>query len=196
METAQHDASAALQEGPFVSECRSASLQCPNLDAFRAGTMPMPSLRILLVDDDDIVRQALELRLARESCLKIVGSVASGEEAILAADRLRPELIILDLGLPGLSGMDTMQSIIKSLPQVRIIVVSATQSPDRIQQAFDNGASGYVFKQSLGVDLLEAVQAVIEGHQYASPKVHRNLTDASGAHIQLPGPPLRASNAS
>jgi DNA-binding NarL/FixJ family response regulator len=156
----------------------------------------MPSLRVLLVDDDDIVLAVLGNSLARQDCLKTVGSVATGEEAILAADRLRPDLIILDLGLPGLSGMDTMRSIIKSLPQVRIIVLSATQSPEQIRQAFDTGAAGYVFKESSGVDLLEAIQAVIAGHQYTSPVVRRNLTGAGGAHIQLPGAPFAASKAS
>jgi DNA-binding NarL/FixJ family response regulator len=107
-----------------------------------------------------------------------------------------PDLIILDLGLPGLSGMDTMRSIIKSLPQVRIVVLSATQSPEQIRQAFDTGAAGYVFKQSSGIDLLEAVQAVIAGHQYTSPLVRHNLARAGGARTQLPGAPFPASNAS
>jgi DNA-binding NarL/FixJ family response regulator len=182
--------------GLSISECRSASLQCPNLDALHAGTMTMPSLQVLLIDDDDIVREALAISLARQDGLETVGSVATGEEAILAADRLRPDLIILDLGLPGLSGMDTMRSIIKSLPQVRIVVLSATQSPEQIRQAFDTGAAGYVFKQSSGIDLLEAVQAVIAGHQYTSPVVRRNLTSAGGARIQLPDAPFPASNAS
>jgi len=129
----------------------------------------MQSIRILLVDDDDIVREALNIRLAREDRLDIVGSVSTGEEAIIAADRLKPDLIILDLWLPNLSGMDTMRSIIRSLPQVRIVVLSMRQSPEQVQQAFDRGAAGYVFKSSSDVDLLEAVQAVIVGQQYASP---------------------------
>jgi DNA-binding NarL/FixJ family response regulator len=158
--------------------------------------MIMPSLRLLLVDDDDIVRAALEISLARRDGLKTVGSVATGEEAILAADRLRPDLIILDLGLPGLSGMDTMRSIITSLPQVRIVVLSATQSPEQIQQAFDAGAAGYVFKQSSGIDLLEAVQAVIAGREYTSPVVRSNPTSVGGARIQLPDAPCAAANAS
>jgi DNA-binding NarL/FixJ family response regulator len=153
----------------------------------------MPSLRILLVDDDDIVRAALGIRLARQAHLKIVGSVATGEEAILAAERLSPDLIILDLGLAGLSGMDTMRSIIKSQPRVRIVVLSAAQSPEQIHQAFDSGAAGYVFKQSSGIDLLEAVQAVIAGHQYASPTVRSNLTSAGGSRIQWPDAPHPAS---
>jgi DNA-binding NarL/FixJ family response regulator len=156
----------------------------------------MPSLRVLIVDDDDIVRVALGISLARQYRLKTVGSVATGEEAILAADRLRPDLIILDLGLPGLSGMDTMRSIIKSLPLVRIVVLSATQSPEQIRLAFDTGAAGFVFKQSSGIDLLEAVQTVIAGHQYASPVVRRSLTSAGGARSQLSGGPFPASKAS
>jgi DNA-binding NarL/FixJ family response regulator len=156
----------------------------------------MPLIRILLVDDDDIVREALNIRLAGEDRLKIVGSVATGEEAILAADSLRPDLIILDLSLPGLSGMDTMCAIFKSRPQVRIVVLSAKQSPEQVQRAFDTGAAGYVFKPSSGIDLLEAVQAVIAGRQYTSPALRRNLTGAGGVRTQLPGAPFSASSRS
>jgi DNA-binding NarL/FixJ family response regulator len=131
--------------------------------------MPMPLIRVLLVDDDDIVREALGIRLARQARLKIVGAVATGEEAILAADRLKPDLIILDFCLPGLSGMDAMHSIIKSLPQTRILVLSSKQSPKLVQQAFNAGAAGFVFKPSSGADLLDAVEAVIAGHQYGAP---------------------------
>jgi DNA-binding NarL/FixJ family response regulator len=136
--------------------------------------MPMPLLRILLVDDDDIVREVLRICLARQHSLRTVGSVATGEEGILAADLLRPDVIILDLGLPGLSGMDTMRAILKSLGEVRMVVVSANQSSEQVQQAFDAGAAGYVFKRSLGLDLLPAVNAVVAGHRYASAAVREH----------------------
>ena len=132
--------------------------------------------RILLVDDDEIVREALNIRLARDEHLKVVGSVATGEEAIIAADRLKPDLIILDLWLPGLSGMDTMRSITRSHPQVRIVVLSTRQAPEQVEQAFERGAAGYVFKQSSHIDLPEAVRAVIAGQLYASPVVGRRST--------------------
>jgi DNA-binding NarL/FixJ family response regulator len=74
--------------------------------------------------------------------------------------------------------------------------LSATQSPDQIQYAFDTGAAGYVFKQSSCIDLLEAVQAVIAGRQYASPVVQRKVTGALGTRIQLSGAPFAASKAS
>jgi len=156
----------------------------------------MPLLRTLLVDDDDFVREMIEIRLARHNRLKIVGSIATGEEAIPAAERLRPDLVILDLWLPGISGMDTMRSIIKSLPQVKIVVLSARQSAEQVQQAFERGAAGYVFKPSSGNDLLEAVQAVIAGNKYTSSMVRRNLTSAGAVRLPLPGAAFRASKAS
>jgi DNA-binding NarL/FixJ family response regulator len=131
----------------------------------------MPLLRTLLVDDDDIVREILEIRLASEAHVKVVGSVATGEEAILAADRLKPDLVILDLWLPTLSGMDTMRSLVKSLPQVKIVVLSARQSTEQVEQAFQRGAAAYVFKPSAGTDFLEAVRTVIAGRQYTSSAV-------------------------
>ena len=147
--------------------------------------MPLP--RTLLVDDDDIVRRVLEIHLSRQDSVEIVGSVATGEEAILAAEHLKPDLIILDFSLPGLSGMDTMRFIIKSLSRVRIVVLSAKQSREQVQQAFDAGAAGYVSKAASGTDLLEAVRAVIAGHQYASPALCCHLTSPGRVHIQLPG---------
>ena len=156
----------------------------------------MPLFRTLLVDDDDIVRKVLEVRLASDDRLNIVGSVATGEEAILVAGPLMPDLVILDLWLPGLSGMDTMRSLIKSLPQVKIVVLSARQSSEQVQQAFERGAVGYVFKPSAGIDLLEAVHAVIAGHQYTSPALRRNSHGAGAAQIQLAAARFAAANAS
>jgi DNA-binding NarL/FixJ family response regulator len=156
----------------------------------------MPLLRTLLVDDDDIVRKVLEIRLGSDHRVNIIGSVATGEAAILAANSLRPDLVILDLWLPGLSGMDTMRSLIKALPQVKIVVLSARRSPEQVQQAFDRGAAGYVFKPSSGTDFLEAIQAVIAGHRYASPAVRRNSTGAGDAQNQLPAARFAPASAS
>jgi DNA-binding NarL/FixJ family response regulator len=138
----------------------------------------MPLFRTLLVDDDDIVREVLGIMVVGHEHLNLVGAVATGEEAILAAARLRPDLIILDLCLPGLSGMDTLRCILKSLPQVRILVVSAGKLAEEVQQAFDGGAAGYVFKPSSRIDLPEAVRALIAGHTYSSPALCRNSISA------------------
>ena len=131
--------------------------------------MPTPLVRILLVDDDDIVREALEIRLSKAEGLSIVGSVATGEDALFAANRLKPDLIILDLCLSGaLSGVETMRSIARSVPRVRFIVLSANHLPEQVKQALSSGAAAYVSKLSAGIDLLEAIQSVIAGRHYAS----------------------------
>jgi DNA-binding NarL/FixJ family response regulator len=142
--------------------------------------MPIP-YRILLVDDDDLVREVLGIRLARREYVEIVGSVASGEEALLATERLRPDVVVLDLCLPGLSGMDTLRTLVKSHPQIRVIVLSANESPDQVQQAFERGASGYVVKHLSGFDLHHAIQAVRTGCQYRSPAICSNAMNAGGS---------------
>jgi len=131
----------------------------------------MPPIRILLVDDHDIVREALALMLARADGVQHVGSAASGEEAILEAQRLRPDVIIMDLGLPGISGMDATRSIIGDLPLTRIVAFSAHQTREHVHQAFAAGACAYVVKGSAGEDLLDAVEAVSAGNPYVSPAI-------------------------
>lgn len=155
----------------------------------------MPLLRTLLVDDDDIVREVLTIRLARHRRLQIVGAVGSGEEALIAADSLRPDLIVLDLCLPGLSGIDALRSLVQSLPRVGVVVLSARQSPAQVQQAFALGAAGYVFKPSSGSDLLEAVQAVIAGRRYSSPALNRPPHGAGSAQVPTAGAAAAAPNA-
>jgi NarL family two-component system response regulator LiaR len=131
----------------------------------------MAPTRILLVDDHDLVREAISMLISSAAGAELVGSVASGEEAVLAAQRLKPDVIIMDLGLPGLSGIDTTRSIIADLPKTRIIAFSARQTREHVQQAFEAGACGYVLKGSAGEELLTAVAAVVSGDKYVTPSV-------------------------
>jgi DNA-binding NarL/FixJ family response regulator len=131
----------------------------------------LPPIRILLVDDHDIVREAISMLIASAQGLQLVGSAATGEEAVLAAQRLRPDVIVMDLGLPGLSGMDATRNIIADLPNTRVIAFSGHRTREYVQQAFAAGARGYVLKESAGMDLLSAVSAVAAGHRYTSPAV-------------------------
>jgi DNA-binding NarL/FixJ family response regulator len=131
----------------------------------------MPPIRTLLVDDHDIVREAISMLLASAQGIQLVGSAATGEEAVVEAQRLRPDVIVMDLGLPGMSGMDATRNIIADLPNTRIVAFSGHQSREYVQQAFAAGARGYVLKESAGMDLLSAVSAVAAGRRYTSPSV-------------------------
>jgi DNA-binding NarL/FixJ family response regulator len=128
-----------------------------------------PPVRILVVDDHGIVREALAAFLAREPGFEIVGAVATGEEAVIEAERLHPDVILMDLVLPSLNGIDAMRPILNKHPDTQIIALSACHSPEQVSRALRAGAHGYVLKSGEGGDLLRAVAAVTSGHQYVSP---------------------------
>jgi two-component system, NarL family, response regulator NreC len=103
--------------------------------------------------------------------MDVVGLAATGEQAILAAQRLRPDVIIMDLVLPILNGIDATQRILASLPQTRIIVLSACCTSEHVYRALRAGALGYVIKDAAGSDLVCAVRKVLSGQQYLSPSI-------------------------
>ena len=103
--------------------------------------------------------------------MDVVGLAATGEQAVLAAQRLRPDVIIMDLVLPTLNGIDATQRILASLPQTRIIVLSACCTSEHVYRALRAGALGYVIKDAAGSELVCAVRRVSSGKQYLSPSI-------------------------
>jgi DNA-binding NarL/FixJ family response regulator len=138
--------------------------------------LAMP-IRILVVDDHYLVREGLSVLLERNDAMKIVGSVATGEEAILAAHRLKPDVIIMDLVLPDLNGIDATRRIIDELPRTRIVALSACHKSEHVYRALRAGALGYVLKSAAGVELLSAVEAVAAGEHYVSPAITAQFVD-------------------
>jgi DNA-binding NarL/FixJ family response regulator len=136
-----------------------------------------PPVRILVVDDHCVVREGLAVLLERDNGVKIVGSAATGEEAVLAARRLRPDVIIMDLVLPALNGIDATRRIIRELPQTRIIALSACHTSEHVLRALRAGARGYVLKTAAGAELLSAIKMVTAGEQYVSPAITAQFVD-------------------
>jgi DNA-binding NarL/FixJ family response regulator len=134
------------------------------------ASSPLP-LKILLVDDHGLLREALIILLEREDGMKVVGSAGTGEEAVLAARRLRPDLIVMDLVLPDLNGIDATRRILGEFPLMRIIVLSACHTPEHVRRALHAGALGYVVKAASGAELIRAVKAVSGGHKFVSPTI-------------------------
>jgi DNA-binding NarL/FixJ family response regulator len=127
--------------------------------------------RVLIVDDHSIVRDGLAILIERERGMKVVGFAASGEEAVIAAQRLRPDLVIMDLMLPALNGIDATHRIISEFPRTRIIALSACHTAEQVSRVLRAGALGFVMKTEAPAELLRAVQMVTSGKQYVSPAV-------------------------
>jgi DNA-binding NarL/FixJ family response regulator len=130
-----------------------------------------PPIRILVVDDHSVVRDGLAVILDREHGMKVVGVAATGEEAVDAARRLKPTVVVMDLVLPVLNGIDAMRQIIQSLPRTHVIALSACHTLEHVYRALRAGACGYVLKSAAMAELLLAINAVITGNQYFSPAV-------------------------
>ena len=126
-----------------------------------------PSLiRVLVVEDYEPFRRFVRSTLAERPALQIVCEVTDGLEAVLKAEELKPDLILLDIGLPSLNGMEAARRIAKTAPESKIIFLSQESSPEVIQAALNLGAWGYVVKVKAGTDLLSAVDAVLQGKQF------------------------------
>ena len=126
------------------------------------------SLRILLVEDYQPFRRFVCSALQEVPGLQIVGEVSDGLEATQQAERLQPDLILLDIGLPTLDGIEAARRILKIIPECKILFVSQESSADVVREAFNSGALGYVLKAHAGSELLPAVEAVRLGRQFIS----------------------------
>jgi DNA-binding NarL/FixJ family response regulator len=148
-----------------------------------------PLVRVLIVDDHSIVRDGLALLMERELGTKIVGFATTGEEAVSAAQRLEPDLIIMDLMLPALNGIDATRRIIAEFPRTRIIALSACHTSEQVCRALRAGALGFVLKTEAAAELLRAVQAVTAGKQYVSPAIAA-LFDEGALNVPIPKSPF------
>jgi DNA-binding NarL/FixJ family response regulator len=128
----------------------------------------MDPIRLVLVDDHEIARRGIRSVLSEDPGIEVVGEIGSGEEAIVKVRELHPDVILLDISLPGISGIEAANSIRKILPESRIIFVSQHDSPLIAKDALLTGAYGYVVKSDAGLDLLPAIAAVHAGHTFVS----------------------------
>jgi len=131
--------------------------------------------RILLADDHAVLRAGLRLLLEAQPDLKVVGEASDGREAMRLAEALKPELILLDLTMPGLSGMETLPTLKKMLPATRILILTMHDDVSYLRQALSRGASGYVLKKAADSELISAVHAVLRGEVYVPPSMNKEL---------------------
>lgn len=131
-------------------------------------------VRVALVEDQRLVRQVLSALLAREPGIEVVGEAASGREAIALAQATRPDVMLLDISLPGIDGIEVARILHRQLPEVKVIALSMHNEQRVVQEMLAAGAIGYVDKSSAYEELPRAVRAVMQGQIYLSPEVTRS----------------------
>jgi two-component system response regulator NreC len=134
-------------------------------------------LRVVLGDDHGLVRSGLRSLLERDHEFEVVGEASNGIEVLSVVDQTRPDVLLLDLGMPHLNGIDTAQRLHDTTPDVKVVVVSMHSDEAYVLRALKAGVRGYVLKQSREADVLDALRAVQAGHAYFSPEVSKLLAD-------------------
>src|SRR4051812_37262878 len=132
--------------------------------------------RVLLADDHRLLREAFAQMLAPEC--DVVGAVADGRAALAAAREFKPDIIVLDIAMPLLNGLDAARQLKGLMPDVKVIFLTMSEDPDVAAEAFRTGASGYLLKNSAASELLQAVREVAQGRSYVTPLLTRELVDA------------------
>ncbi len=138
---------------------------------------PAKRLRVVVADDHALVRSGLRRLLERDQEFEVVGEATDGIEALRVVDEMRPDVLLLDLGMPRLNGVDAAQRAHDTAPELTVIVVSMHADEAYVLRALKAGVRGYVLKQSSETDVVEALRAVKAGHAYFSPAVCRLLAD-------------------
>lgn len=147
----------------------------------------MRSLRLLLGDDHTLVRQGVRKIIEEQKAWTVVGEAQDGRELVRKALELEPELVIVDIGMPLLNGIEATRQIVRKLPAVKVLVVSMHADEAYIIQALQAGARGYLLKDSADTELVRAVMAVSEGKSYFSPNVAAVMLDDYVRHLTEKG---------
>ena len=138
------------------------------------------AIRILIADDHPVVREGLAGMIATQPDMRVVGEAVNGQEAIQQAQMLRPDLILMDLQMPNVDGAAAIREIRRSMPESRVLVVTAFDTDERILHAVEAGAQGYLLKGSPKEDLFRAIRVVAEGGSLLQPSIAAKLLNRVG----------------
>lgn len=135
----------------------------------------MPNkISVLLVDDHSLVRRGFRRILEDAPDIEVIGEAGDGEEAVRMAEELRPQLVMMDCALPGMSGLDASRRILQALPETAILMLSMHSEDTWVHQALDAGARGYILKSAVDMELVTAIRRVAAGEIVLDPQVARD----------------------
>jgi len=135
-------------------------------------------IRALVVDDHAVVRSGIKLLLDREDDIEVVGEAGNAKDAIFRVRALKPDVILLDVVMPGESGIDVMPSLLKESPDTKVLVLSMQDDPSYVREAFAAGASGYVLKEAADEEVVAAVREIANGGRYVHPALGARMVAA------------------
>jgi DNA-binding NarL/FixJ family response regulator len=137
----------------------------------------METISVLLADDHVVVRQGLRALLMAEEDIRIVGEADNGRQAVQLAKKLLPDVVVMDIAMPVLNGLEATRQITRALPSMKVLVLSSYSDDEYVQQLTEAGAAGYLIKQTAATDLLKAIREAHKGNAYFSPSIAKRLRD-------------------
>lgn len=145
----------------------------------------MSKITVLLAEDHTIVRQGLRSLLDNEPEIEVVGEAGDGQEAIQKTEQLRPTVVVMDITMPILNGLEATRQIKKLFPAVKVVILTVHSTEEHIYQILRAGASGYVVKQGAVPELIEAIRAAAQGNTFLSPTISRQAIDEYGRQAEV-----------
>ena len=135
----------------------------------------MKKITVLLADDHTVVRKGLRMLLEAETDIQVVGEASNGQQSVREAKRLRPDVVLQDLAMPVLNGLEATRQIGKEVPTSKVLILSAYSDDAYIEHAVEAGAAGYLMKETAGDDLLRAIREIAGGNAFFSPPIAKRL---------------------
>ena len=156
--------------------------------------MQIKKITVLLADDHTVVRQGLRVLIEAEEDMRVVGEAENGRQAVQLAKRLQPDVVVLDVAMPLLNGLEATRQILREVPQTKVLILSSYSDDEYVQQLTEEGATGYLMKQTAANDLLKAIREAQKGNTFFSPSISKRLLDRCREAFVQGGPIKKRSN--
>ena len=154
------------------------------------GVEPTRKITVLLADDHTLVRQGFRALLEPEADIAVGGEAETGRQAVQLARKLRPDVVLMDIAMPLLNGLEATRQIIKEMPSTKVLVLSSYSDDEYVHQLTEAGAAGYLLKEAAVADLVKGIREVAKGGAFFSPSISKRLMDRYRETV-VKGKPLR-----